>query len=1523
MLSEMTLDESGTAHNTFGDDMEMKDGGDDSDDELAAAPTASSDTRRLQNTLFESWLQSEAAQTPRLRLRQESTDQPDDELLSIPSLMARQESTEIVKNPREYQLELFERAKKENTVAVLDTGSGKTLIAVLLIRWVLDQELELRATGDPPKITFFIVPSVALVFQQHAVLEANLDHNIARFCGAMKVDRWDKSVWDRHFSENKVVVCTADILLDCLARSYITIRQINLLVIDEAHHTKKDHPYARIIKDHYLTVPNKSDRPRIFGMTASPIDSRADVLQAAHELEGLLHSRIATATDLSLQQFLKRKDEHVMLYGPLRSPFETEFLTATKARFSHIVVFHKVFNTAMDIAAELGPWCADQYLVDALAEKKLLKYEALVEQNFYASTDGKSRVELDDQLAELRKASEYVVGRWKARPDCAPDDNGLSDKVRKLAKFLGMEFEKPSNYRCLVFVNQRRAARLLAAVFKRLGSEHLRAGFLIGENKRELDEQSFSFREQVVTMMKFRKGEINCLFATSVAEEGLDVPDCNLVVRFSLYNTMVQYVQSRGRARQNNSKFIHMVEKDNSSQSQLVREVRYQEMAMRSFCQQLPEDRLLSGNDKQVDQIMAKEKNLQVYTEPSTGAKLTYGNALGFLANFVSAIPTDTNEPRHPTYMVTSCDEKFVAEVLLPVESPIQSMIGRVHTKKTLAKRSAAFEACLELRRKEYLDTHLHPTYVKKLPAMRNALLAVSMKKTLAYDMKTKPIIWEQSRGDSPDRLFLTVIDFADRLERDHQPFAMLTKTPMPQFPSFPIFLNDGKMSQVVSQSVNQPLLCTDEVVRLLTTFTLRVFKDVFSKTYEDDVRQFSYWLAPVTKGDYETSASPSSLLDWSLLHEVAALEGYQWSADMPNEALTDRFIVDKWDGGRKFYSKGVDPSRKPLDPVPAGTAKSKWKGTILNYSNSMWKSTREKFKDVWDIDQPVMEAQKVVTRRNFLAAPSSKELQDFTKAFICPQPLQISVLPICIAVSCFIWPAIIWRFESYLIAREAADMIGVECDLTTALATITKDSDNSGDHETDERINFQDGMGDNYERLEFMGDCFLKTATTISTFIQNPNDNEFEFHVKRMLMLCNKNLFHVAQELKLYEYIRSRSFSRRLWYPEGMKLLEGKGAVKTEETEEEHRVGSKHNLGEKTIADVCEAMIGAAFLAHDKPGNWQRDQWDNAVSVVTKLVRSKDHTMLKWSDYEATYKLPEYQTAESSASQRDTAEKVEQKHDYHFQYPRLLRSAFIHPSQPFLYEKLPNYQRLEFLGDALLDMASITYIFNKFPDKDPQWLTEHKMAMIGNRALGMIAVNTGFYKHIRHNHAIMEQQIRDYVTELHDAKELAGPDAKDYWTTVSEPPKCLADIVEAYVGAVFIDSNFNYNEVQRFFDIHILPYFADMSLYDGYANNHPCTKLHQMLDQTFGCRKYRMMAKEVPAVNAPGKKEVVVVVMVHQQIIAHDRGKSARYSRVRAAKLAMEALDGLAPYEFRETFRCECVETDAVEVGIHADCGI
>lgn len=94
------------------------------------------------------------------------------------------------------------------------------------------------------------------------------------------------------------------------------------------------------------------------------------------------------------------------------------------------------------------------------------------------------------------------------------------------------------------------------------------------------------------------------------------------------------------------------------------------------------------------------------------------------------------------------------------------------------------------------------------------------------------------------------------------------------------------------------------------------------------------------------------------------------------------------------------------------------------------------------------------------------------------------------------------------------------------ALEAITKDSDSTEEHRQ-EQIHLQRGMGKNYERLEFIGDCFLKMATSISIFCLSPHNDEFEYHVRRMLLICNKNLFNVAIEKKLYEYIRSTGFSR------------------------------------------------------------------------------------------------------------------------------------------------------------------------------------------------------------------------------------------------------------------------------------------------------------------------------------------------------------------------------------------------------------
>lgn len=190
-------------------------------------------------------------------------------------------SKHIIEDPRDYQTELFERAKKENIIAVLDTGSGKTLIAALLMRYVAWQELEGRANGKRAKVSFFLVNSVHLVRQQQIMLANNLPEAPKALHGGGKDDLWKRVEWDKLKAQNKAIVCTAEVLNQCLMHSFVKIEEINLLIFDEAHHTKKGHPYARIIKDYYLAQSQPSLRPKIFGMTASPVDAITDLDVAA------------------------------------------------------------------------------------------------------------------------------------------------------------------------------------------------------------------------------------------------------------------------------------------------------------------------------------------------------------------------------------------------------------------------------------------------------------------------------------------------------------------------------------------------------------------------------------------------------------------------------------------------------------------------------------------------------------------------------------------------------------------------------------------------------------------------------------------------------------------------------------------------------------------------------------------------------------------------------------------------------------------------------------------------------------------------------------------------------------------------------------------------------------------------------------------------------------------------------------------------------------------------------------------
>ena len=282
--------------------------------------------------------------------------------------------------------------------------------------------------------------------------------------------------------------------------------------------------------------------------------------------------------------------------------------------------------------------------------------------------------------------------------------------------------------------------------------------------------------------------------------------------------------------------------------------------------------------------------------------------------------------------------------------------------------------------------------------------------------------------------------------------------------------------------------------------------------------------------------------------------------------------------------------------------------------------------------------------------------------------------------------PAILYRLDASLVALDACSLLGLEILPDLALKAMTKDSDNTDEHGM-EQINLEQGMGHNYERLEFLGDSFLRLGTAISLFTLLPAKTEFEYHIERMLLVSNKNLFNAAVDRKLYEYIRSQGFDRRAWYP-NLKLRKGKAA----------KTSMRHCLSDKSIADVCEALIGAAYLSCS-----EGDGMDMAVRAVTKMVKSKNHKMQSFKEYYAAYEVPGWQSTDRvTEAQRAAVESVKEAVGYSFRSPTLLRSAFKHPS--YTYEKsIPSYQRLEFLGDALLDMVVVDYLFRQFPTADPQ----------------------------------------------------------------------------------------------------------------------------------------------------------------------------------------------------------------------------
>lgn len=889
-----------------------------------------------------------------------------------------------------------------------DKGSGKTLIAVLLLQHIIGQELEDRAKGLPRRISFFLVDKVALAYQQHAVLECNLGHSVAALTGDSVRYTWNKSFWAKQFTKNEVIVCTAEILNKCLQKGYIRISQISLLIFDEAHHTKKNHPYARIIKDYYAEEKTTGCRlPRIFGMTASPVDAHIDVRLAAVELEGLLHAQIATTKDpLSFKRTIsKPKREELATYSHLVQPCETELTAKLKTVVGRNKLFRKAFKFAIDGSRELGTWFADRMWQLFLDDDELSKIESKTERDL--SNDMAS----PEVVTKHKKDVQTARGLVEKHQFDEPREHLLSSKVHLLLRLLKQSFKDPeANVRCIIFVEMRWTAKVLADLLQNdlIDIPALRVGVLMGANQDGGYTQT-SFKQQLMTIIKFKRGELNCIFATSVAEEGLDIPDCNLIIRFDLYKTMIQYIQSRGRARQPESTYFHMIEEGNSDHRRRVDQNTANENLLRQFCSSLPEDRQLKGTDFDMQYYLRKERNQRQFTIKATGAKLTYNNSMSVLGDFLNSLHHQdeftVDMSITADYVILPMEGGFQCEVVMPVSSPVSGAIGRVQSTKQVAKCSAAFEVCMKLINNKFLDDNLLSRFVERRNVMANARLAVSSKKKAKYNMRLKPKLWDEV--GMPKRLHATalILSRPNAVGRPSRPLLMLTRKPLPQIKSFPLYFGSsgqhGMSSDITCRILDISIEPTDDELQLFTKFTLKIFHDIFNKKYMAIADTMPYFFAPANENHTSTFSDLSSLrgvIDWHILRSVMQTDAVPYRGDEPEDFYVNKYIVDPHDGSRRFWSRGIRKDLTPHSLVPADVEHfpgcRQWKKAevthdILNWSVTSWKATREAREMMWNEKQPVVVGLYASLRRDFLSEMETAQRNPF--CYFILEPLRIS----------------------------------------------------------------------------------------------------------------------------------------------------------------------------------------------------------------------------------------------------------------------------------------------------------------------------------------------------------------------------------------------------------------------------------------------------------------------------------------------------------------------------------------------------
>jgi len=453
--------------------------------------------------------------------------------------------TDGVLEQRRYQTELAETAGNGHTLVCLPTGLGKTTVSLLVTAGRLD--------GVGGK-SLLLAPTKPLVEQHAAFYREALtipDDEVVVFTGEVRPD--DRAdLWD----DATVVVATPQVVENDLVGNRISLAPVTHCTFDECHRATGDYAY-NYIADRYHA---DADDPLVTGMSASPGDDEEAILAVCENL-GLSEVAVMTEDDADVADYTHETSvewERVELPDAV-AEIRDGLNEVIKERLSELKELGVTGKTAPDVS-----------------EREIQKIQGkLRELMDNDQSEGYQGMSLLAEIRKLRTAVTYVetqsvesLRRYFERQKEAARSSGASKadqrlvsdpkvmramrtakeyddlhpKFRRtrmlLAETLGIE----NGERVIVFTESRDTAETLVDFL----SDHFAVQKFVGQSDTEGSE-GMTQTQQQETLERFRDGDFEVLVSTSVAEEGLDVPEVDLVLFYEPVPTAIRAIQRKGR----------------------------------------------------------------------------------------------------------------------------------------------------------------------------------------------------------------------------------------------------------------------------------------------------------------------------------------------------------------------------------------------------------------------------------------------------------------------------------------------------------------------------------------------------------------------------------------------------------------------------------------------------------------------------------------------------------------------------------------------------------------------------------------------------------------------------------------------------------------------------------------------------------------------------------------------------------------------------------------------------------------